>query len=298
MAGPGDHRPRRAGVSLVQALVVALWAAGCVQRLPLPTLSSGDSVRLAVITWNMHAGRGDLATLVDDLASSRLTSAPVRDYVLLLQEATVQGEGDVRAFARSRGLHAFVVPVRTRRGRDSGNAIVSTLPLNNTRLIELPRERQLRTAAAATIDIDRQPLVVSSAHMENRASVFRGLVFSDGARRRQAEALVRALPDGPAILGGDFNALLGRREPVLRILAERFDDTPVEPLAPTFRRRLALDHIFFDVPEGWLVSRMVLGRTYGSDHNPVLGIVSVRAITTSSPASRPEPFARSPRTSP
>jgi endonuclease/exonuclease/phosphatase family metal-dependent hydrolase len=285
-------------------------SAGCARPLA-PRLSSNEPIRLAVITWNMHEGRGDLAALVDDLASSRLTGAPVRDYVLLLQEATVQGEGDVRAFARSHGLHAFVVPVRTRRGRDSGNAVVSTLPLNNTRLIELPRERQLRTAAAATIDIDRQPLVVSSAHMENRASVFRGLVFSEGARRRQAEALVRALPDGPAILGGDFNALLGRQEPVLRILAERFDDTPVEPLAPTFRRRLALDHIFFDVPEGWMVSRMVVERPYGSDHNPVLGLVrvvgrpgasltsrSAASIRTSSWASRPEPFARSPRTTP
>ena len=161
---------------------------------------------LAVITWNMDAGRGDLSRLASDLASGRLTSAPPTDYVLLLQE-TISGVGiDATELAQTRGLHAFVVPVYEVDGRVRGNAIVSTRPLHETRAIPLPRERQPRMAALAAITVRTQPLFVVSTHFENRLSWLRGGVFSDVARGRQAEALLRALPDGPG-----FSAAISTR---------------------------------------------------------------------------------------
>jgi endonuclease/exonuclease/phosphatase family metal-dependent hydrolase len=221
----------------------------------------------------MDAGSGDLSRLASDLASGRLTGAPPLNYVLLLQEA-VSGVGtDAEQLARERNVHAFVVPVYEVDGRIRGNAIVATAPLHNTRGISLPQERQPRMAAFGTISVGGQSLFVVSTHFENRLSWLRGGVFSDMARGRQAEALLRALPEGPGILGGDLNTLLGPSEPAWRLFAMRFPDTPKEQADPTFRERLVLDHVFFDLPEGWTARTHVVKDRYGSDHHPVLGMV-------------------------
>ena len=99
--------------------------------------------------------------------------------------------------------------------------------------------------------------------------------MSDTARGRQAEALLRALPaDEPGILGGDLNTWLGENEPAWRAFGRRFADTPPDDHipAPTFRDRLALDHVFFDLPPGWNGARRVIPDKYGSDHHPVMAV--------------------------
>ena len=234
----------------------------------------------------MHGGRGDLPRLIADLEAGRLTGAVSRDYVLLLQEFVDHGDA---ARSASRALTVFVRPVRGA----SSNAIVSTIPLEDTRAIDLPRERQLRAAVAATISIlppeggshekstlereqpnperrksNSERLFVVSTHLENRLGWLRGL-FGDRARGRQVETLLRELPIGHGIVGGDMNTMLGPDEPAWRALLGRFPDTPERP-EPTFRNRLVLDHLFFDIPDAWRVTRRVVADRYGSDHHPVV----------------------------
>jgi endonuclease/exonuclease/phosphatase family metal-dependent hydrolase len=224
----------------------------------------------------MKAGRGDLPRLASDLVSGRLTGLPVLQYVLLLQEAVDTGERGVNALARTRRLSAFFVPIRGSGPRATGNAIVTSDRLVNARAIDLPRERQNRVAVAATIEVDDKRLFVVSVHLENRVSWLRGGLFADRARGRQVGALLRTLPpDGDGVVGGDFNTWLGPNEPAWRMLYDRFVDTPRERPEPTFRDRLVLDHLFFDLPEGWKVTRRVIRDRYGSDHNPVIGVMSV-----------------------
>jgi endonuclease/exonuclease/phosphatase family metal-dependent hydrolase len=158
----------------------------------------------------------------------------------------------------------FASPVRGA----TGNAIISTIPLEDPRTIDLPRERQPRAAVVASVRVGGQPLLLVSTHLENRLGWLRGL-FGDRARGRQAEALIEGLPRGHGIVGGDFNTMLGPDEPALRLLLERFPDTPERP-EPTFRDRLVLDHLFLDLPDGWGVTRRVIGDQYGSDHHPVV----------------------------
>jgi endonuclease/exonuclease/phosphatase family metal-dependent hydrolase len=257
------------------SLLVLLVLSGCAgQRAPLfggarPTPSTSPRLSaapvLSVVAWNLDAGRGDVAALAADL--------PAADYVLLLQEAI---EADITAFARARGLHLFFAGVRDiDDGRVLGNAIVSTLPLSDTRVVALPRERQPRSAAAATIAVRGQQMFVVSVHLENRVSWWRGGLISDTARGRQAKALIDALPAGtPGIAGGDLNTWLGPAEPAWRLLAQRFPDTtPLQPSSPTFHDRLVLDHVFFDLPDGWRADRVVMPERYGSNHHPVLGLV-------------------------
>ena len=189
--------------------------------------------------------------------------------MLLLQEAT----SDAVARATRDGLFAHYVRMYSTRG----NAILSTAPLIDARTIELPRVRQRRVALVASIDLEGNHVRVATTHLENRVSWWRGGLFSEDARRRQAEALIAALPPGePTILGGDFNAWLGRNEPAWRALASRFPDGPAPLASPTFRDRLFLDEIFFDLPDSWAAQRLVVPDKYGSDHHPVVGLLRPR----------------------
>ena len=254
------------------AAAFGLICAGCLRPAPAP-LPPTAPVLFAVVSWNMHAGKGDLPRLVDDLTSGRLAGAPVRDYLLLLQEAIENGDHDVMRFAAGRGASAFYSPVRRVDARVTGNAIVSTRPLVAPRAIDLPRQRQPRGAIVTAIDVDGRQVFVANAHLENRVAWWRGGLLSDTARGRQIDALLQAVPPGgPAIVGGDFNTWLGPNEPAWKKLRRRFPRTR-EPNRPTFHERLILDHLYFDAPDTWDVRELVVQDSYGSDHHPVVALV-------------------------
>jgi endonuclease/exonuclease/phosphatase family metal-dependent hydrolase len=276
-----------------------------------------DSVgvdRLAVVSWNVHVGGGDVAALVAHLRSGALSRGrPVRDFVLLLQEVYRSGHRvpsgllslvgvpqairpstagrpreDIAAVAARLGLAVYYVP-SMRNGapgftdEDRGNAIVSTLPLSDLSAIELPFERQRRVAVSATVhgqSSEGRPwsLIVTSAHLDNLAGARRMWILASPARHRQARGLLSALAaDGPAILGGDLNTWFGRKEPAYREIASRFPQTPTGDDRPTFAGVLRLDHLFFRLPEGWTAETSRLVSRYGSDHHPLLGWVQITA---------------------
>jgi endonuclease/exonuclease/phosphatase family metal-dependent hydrolase len=248
-------------------LCLVCLAVACARTAPIVVPAAGPSL-LTVVTWNTHGGRGDTRRLIADLETGLLTAAPPQNYVLLLQEFPNTDANSVGS--RTHALTVFASPVRGA----TGNAIVSTVPLGNPRTIDLPRERQPRAAVVATVRVSGQELFIASTHLENRLGWLRGL-FGDGARQRQTEALTQALPQGHGIVGGDFNTMLGPEEPAWRMLLTRFPDTPGRP-EPTFGDRLVLDHLFFDLPDGWTVSRRVIEELYGSDHHPVVADISAR----------------------
>jgi len=191
---------------------------------------------------------------------------------MLLQEV---GAASIHRVAERHGWSAFFAPVRTDLASPRGNAVLASRPLRDTRAIELPRERQPRGAAAGAVEIEGLPLFVASTHLENRADWWRGGPFIEAGRARQAAALLGQLPGAHGIVGGDINTLLGTSEPALAVLLRRFPDTPPGPWTPTFRGRLVLDHVFFDLPESWTVRRTVVADRYGSDHHPVAGVVTL-----------------------
>ena len=268
------------GRRLTQPLIgLLLLSAGCATA-PVETIPTGRIV-LALVTWNMDAGRGDLPRLVADLEAGRLTPGRPENVALLLQEAVVDDVPTLPALARARKWHLAFDPVRINGPRATGNAILSSQLLQDRRSIALPRERQPRGAVAASVEVAGERIFLVSAHLENRVSLWRAL-FSDVARRRQADALIDALPeDGFGVLGGDFNAWLGRNEPAWRVLLDRFTDTPGVMRTATFRDRLVLDHLLFDLPPAWHAVTTVSRDRYASDHHPVVGALSVslRGVT-------------------
>lgn len=258
------------------AAALLLLATGCAtfRRPTLDQRIGGREIVTAIVTWNVNVGRGDLPRFVDDFGAGRVTGRPMRDYVILLQETVEGNEFDAMSFARAHRLHSYYDGVRmTERGL-SGNAIISTRPLEDVRGIPLPRERRVRKALAATIEVEGYKLFAVSAHLENRSNWTKSLaIFSDAARGRQADALLRAIPSGPGFVGGDFNTWLGPTESAWRKLLRRFRDTPREGPEPTFEDHLVLDHLFFDLPDRWVATRYVVPNRYGSDHHPVVGFI-------------------------
>jgi endonuclease/exonuclease/phosphatase family metal-dependent hydrolase len=244
-------------------------AACAVSRAPAIAISAPDGVLLAVVSWNLHGGAGDVDEVLEDLRSGALTGQAMKRFVLLLQEARRDSITDTAAKER---LSLYFAPSRD---ENWGNVILSTFPLSDGRIVALPRERQLRVAAVATIDVDGERLLLVNVHLENRASWMRGALPGDSARTRQMRALLDELPAGrPGILGGDFNTWFGARETAYQLAAERFPDARPPTPFPTFRDRLPLDHLFFTLPSGWRAAQGMSPRRYGSDHNPVVGVVA------------------------
>jgi endonuclease/exonuclease/phosphatase family metal-dependent hydrolase len=246
----------------------------------------------------------------------------VLHFVLLLQEATRRDravparvprgypapraitarhgsrDADVRRFADA-GYAVLYAPSMRNGGRlagadesaeDRGNAIVSTLPLTDPRLIELPLERQRRVAAAAAIGGHttsgaRWRLDLVNVHLDTALALFHGGPFA--ARRRQAAALIDALSaldrnpgsDAAMVVAGDLNTWRGDGEAAVGALKDAFPGTPAAARAPTWRGPLGLhatlDHIF--VRGAVSASPVVrLPGRFGSDHYPLLTVLHLR----------------------
>ncbi len=295
---------------------LAEWCAavGPVLYEPLPASGSGAGAhpldRLAIVSWNMHVGAGNLDDVVARVRAGAFTGGEGFEHVvLLLQETYRSGEGvpgeptlhaaipgriaegqhrtherDIGRAARTSGMAVFYAP-SMRNGfvredpEDRGNAILSTLPLSDPAVIELPFERQRRVALAASIGGQTSAgrtwrLRLANVHLDTALAMTRGGPFR--ARARQAEGLIRALSGsfGPVLVAGDFNTWLGEREPAIGALRRAYPDAaPV--LRPTWigplGTRATLDYLFARGELSLHVQRLA-GR-FGSDHFPLLAIV-------------------------
>jgi len=304
---PADDRSRGGNARWCAAVGPVLFEPSPGERWP----HADDALdRIAVVTWNAHEGGGRVDDLLDRLARGELTDGPVAAVVLLLQETYRRGDEvpplprgapsprsigrtephrapDVRATAARRGLAVLYAPAM-RNGRtdedreDRGNAILSTLPLGDPAVVELPLERQRRVAVSAVVsgrngNGDPWTLRLVDAHLDTAIAWTHGGPLS--ARRRQAEALVAAFADadGETILGGDFNTWLGDGEPAVAMLRRAFPDAAPAPDGATWRGpfgvHATLDRVFARGSRAAVRVRRLDNRL-GSDHYPMIAIVS------------------------
>ena len=303
LAGPAWFSPTRPA----DRTTLARWSAGVgppVVR-TWTTQEASPTDTLCVISWNTALGTGDVQRLLDDVRVER-GNVPI---VLLLQEAYREGpevpEGrtlsasfagrlggersvEIELLAERLGMNLYYVP-SMRNGapwetdEDRGNAILSTLPLEQLSAVELPFERQRRVAVAATISAtstDGIPwrLRVVSAHLDNLVGLRRGwFVGAEYARVRQTRALLDYVRDDSAvILAGDFNTWFGSAEPAYGAIARVFPDTDSSDRQPTFMGLLRLDHMFFRLPDGWRGTFKRGADRYGSDHYPLIGSIDLK----------------------
>ena len=223
-AGGRDQRLGSAWCETVGSAVVT----------PVPSnsfLTPSPEDTVAVVTWNINVGGGDLLSFLDtEFRLSCGNRGPasgeaVVPFVLLLQEvyrrsdqlpivspsalipwtidpAERPGEHlDIVEFADRCGLSLVYVPSArngpdngARPGEDKGNAILSTLPLSAPVAIDLPFEAGRKVAVTADIRIRGRPTIrVVSAHLDLAAPLIRTLLTGNQTRARQASGLIDAL---------------------------------------------------------------------------------------------------------
>jgi endonuclease/exonuclease/phosphatase family metal-dependent hydrolase len=255
-----------------------------------PSIRSGDS--LVVVSWNVHVGQGDVTALARRLRAELDATGTPAHIIILLQEALRRdasvpvrwadgvkapdairpGRGraaDIVTVARELNLWMFYAPsMRNGDGtapdlrEDRGNAILSTRPFTNPRVIELPFRQQRRVAVSVDLPIGLEAadqIRFVSAHVDTR----------EGAD--QAAALAQLLAEwkleSPLFVGSDLNALLGTLDGRVRRVnrAVRRHDCGGQ----TFLHLFSLDHMFISL-DGWVQRCGVLGSRLGSDHAPLV----------------------------
>jgi len=228
----GWYSPIRSGDQKALAKWCTTVGPAVIDSLPTGRFGSwqpGDS--LAVVTWNLHGGAGNLLEFIDvelglscDERSAASGPHPAH-FVTLIQEAFRRSETvpsvpdgptipppltekprpgprtDIEEVARRCGLSLFYVPSMRNgaaeyegEGEDRGNAILSTLPLSDFIAIELPFEAQRRVAVAATVhNSERDSIRVVSLHLDVASSLLRLLTTGNSTRQRQGLAIADAL---------------------------------------------------------------------------------------------------------
>lgn len=262
-----------------------------------------DAQAMAVLTWNVHGTHGRVLDLIAQLKAGRLTGQPVDDFVLLVQEAVrirrdpppVFADGmkrasriggtnpdlpDIVEAAEAAGLSLVYVP-SMRNGaerEDRGNAILSTLPLEQLYAFELPFRRQRRVGITATVTVSdngvKRPLRFVNVHFDTTDGAKRLYVLGN-PRPTQARATLSYLeaieaPAPLAVLGGDFNTFLPFEDAADHTRRNWSRQQGDEDASRT-RGLVRLDYLFFRLEAELCGSTRRVPATFGSDHHPVIG---------------------------
>jgi endonuclease/exonuclease/phosphatase family metal-dependent hydrolase len=174
---------------------------------------------------------------------------------------------------------------------DRGNAILSSLPLEEAHAFELPLVLQRRVAVTATVRVGGARLRLVSAHLDPRGPPGHRWLGAAG-RELQARYLLSSVTDDTVVLGADLNLGRGRYERAWRLLGEAGFTFGVPPSLPRWRHtfhalpRLILDYLLIRDRHGTTVRESRIhrldehprdrgSRVFGSDHHPLLARIDL-----------------------
>lgn len=287
---------------------------------PADPVSRPTPAVLTVLCWNLWIGRGRLADIVARIREGEyagLGVLPTAPLIILAQEAyradgsvpersnghTPRDAGgrarrryDIVETARTLGMHLRYAPSMRNDGErsDRGNAILSTLPLHDAGVLELPFVLQRRAGVAAAVEVMaggvNRRLRMVSAHLDHRGPLGRRWLGA-ASRALQTEHLLPMIDDDAIIIGADLNLHRGRRERSWRLFTEAGFTFGVPATVPAWRHtyhplpRLMLDYLLFRDRNG-IVATATVHRldedprdrgsdVFGSDHHPLLARVEL-----------------------
>jgi endonuclease/exonuclease/phosphatase family metal-dependent hydrolase len=295
---------------------------GATVALDLPAGATvAESRSVIVLSWNVWIGRGrlrEVISLIRDGGFSRQGADPDLPLIVLVQEAfrsdnsvpavpsgqagrvLVAGLGpqeDVVETAQALGLSLRYAPsMRNSIARsDRGNAILSSLPLEEAHAFELPLVLQRRVAVSAAVNLGGTKVRLVSAHLDPRGPPGHRWLGAAG-RELQARYLLSSVTDDTVVLGADLNLGRGRYERAWRLLGEAGFTFGVVPSLPRWRHtfhalpRLILDYLLIRDRQGTTIREGRVHRldehprdrgprVFGSDHHPLLARIDLHPIS-------------------
>ena len=273
---------------------------------------------IVVLSWNLWIGRARLREVVSRIRNghySELGANPDLPLVVLAQEAyrcdstvpPLQQGRTGRVIVAQLGLQEDIVETAQELGMnlryapsmrngptqsDRGNAILSTLPLEDARAVELPLVLQRRVAVTSVVTLGANRLRVISAHLDPRGQPGHKWLGTAG-RALQAQHLLASVDDDTAVLGADLNLGRGRYEATWRLLGEAGFTFGVPPSLPRWKHtfhalpRLVLDYLLVRDRGGAIAEARVHrldehphdrgARVFGSDHHPLLARIDLQS---------------------
>ena len=235
---------------------------------------------MRVVSWNIEHGRqveraAEELSTIDELCDADL---------LLVQEMDDVG---THLLGELLGMNVGYVEGRPHRstGRPFGNAVLSPWPVSDVTSVPMPFTATVaghpRAAIAATVDVDGDPIVAYSVHVET-------VLLSLSRRSAQVAAVAAhttARPHGVVIVGGDFNTATSRSVAVFdRVMADygvdRLDGGS-QPTFDRFGRSFPLDHLYGRGVE--VVSAGTAREAGTSDHRPIWATLRRTADSSAPP---------------
>lgn len=240
---------------------------------------TGDErpLRLRVLTYNIHHGEGtDRKLDLERIAKMILSAEP--DLVALQEvDQKVKRTGGIdqpAELARLTDLRVVFGGNINLEGGRYGNAVLSRLPIKAHQNHALPsrNDGEQRGVLAVELELpgDRE-LQLLATHLDHRPD--------DAERLASATAindLVAKMPDRPAILAGDLNAVPDSQ--VLQRLLATWTNTTDKPLAtiPVGRPARQIDFVLVRPAARWkIVETKVLNEAVASDHRALLTVIEL-----------------------
>lgn len=226
--------------------------------------------RVRVATYNVHSGVGvdrrfrpqRIADVIDELAAD----------IVALQEVLSPVRGfDVHAHLRqATGLHLVTMTTVQLAGGTFGNALLSRWPiLDLTEHGLTVGHREPRGAIDATIGRDARELRVIATHLGLRGA-------ERGEQLSRLLDIVKAVPELPTVLAGDFNMTRARARE-LRAHVAHLGKSDALATFPSIAPVLPLDRIF--ALHGASIVDVVVHRSrrarVASDHLPLVATVEL-----------------------
>lgn len=277
----GPARGRRLVSPVAAALLLVVAGAGLAGARAVASHRASEltpemdlSDQLTLVNWNLHYGVDPAGAL--DLEQIARTIEEQDPDVVTLQEVSrgwVMGGGaDAATWLADRlGMRMAFAPAAD---RQFGNAVLTTLPMDGVRVVELPYGEgpQRRSALTVDVPVGGGPLSVTSVHLQHREE-------NTPTRLDQLETLLTGVdPTGPAVIAGDLNAEPGW--PEIDLLSQMWAsavDVAGDPAALTFPSTGPVQRI--DWVFGASVSLQeatVLTDARSSDHLPI--VVELRTL--------------------